>query len=376
MRELYIGLMSGTSTDGIDAALVEFVGDNFQLLAFEYTAFSEATKKDIQDLSTPDSAIKLENYGSLDSKLGQLFAKACTSLLKNNNISGSKVTAIGNHGQTVYHAPQLTSAFSLQIGDPNIIAEETGITTIADFRRRDIAAGGQGAPLVPAFHQAAFSKTFNLSKQNICIVNIGGIANITYLSENNATGFDTGPGNTFMDYWTQKNLNTAYDKHGAWAKSGTSIQNLVSNLKQDAYFKIPSPKSTGKEYFSIDWLNNHLQKFSHCQAKDIQASLCQFTAETIAEAIYVQSTKTDHTLICGGGVHNKYLVELISKQLPHPVSSSAEFGINPDHVEAIAFAWLARQTIHNLSGNLIEVTGANRPVILGGIYPGKEGLKA
>jgi len=374
MSELYIGLMSGTSLDGIDAGLVEFDDDKFKLLAFEYLPFSDDIKQDIQYLSQTNSSIRLTKYGVIDTQLGHLFARASNSLLTKSGISKSAITAIGSHGQTIYHAPDLSSSFSLQIGDPNIIAEETGITTVADFRRRDIAAGGQGAPLVPAFHQAIFSQQFDLSKQNITIVNIGGIANITYLSAGKTIGFDTGPGNTLMDFWVQKNLHRAYDKDGSWAKTGKSNLDLVEALKQDPYFKLSLPKSTGKEYFSPSWLNEKTSHTPDCSAKDIQASLCRLTAETITEAIQQHAPLTDHTLICGGGMHNSHLVELIKNNLNHPVSSTAEFGINPDHVEAMAFAWLARQTMHNLSGNLTEVTGAKNPVILGGIYPGRNGL--
>ena len=371
MSELYIGLMSGTSVDGIDAGLVEFIDEKIQLLAFEYQPFSSSIKQDIQQLSQPDTPILLEQYGSVDTQLGSLFAQATNNLLKKANFSSSDITAIGSHGQTIYHAPDGPSAFSLQIGDPNIIAEKTGITTVADFRRRDIAAKGQGAPLVPAFHQAIFGQIFDLSKQNITIVNIGGIANITYLSANKTIGFDTGAGNTLMDFWIQKNMDTAFDENGAWAKTGTANKKLVDTLKQDPYFKLSLPKSTGKEYFSPSWLNEKINQVPNCSTKDIQASLCQFTAETITEAILQHAPLTEHTLICGGGMHNEYLIDLIQKGLNHPVSSTAEFGINPDHVEAMAFAWLARQTINNLPGNLTTVTGAIKPVILGGVYPGK-----
>jgi len=374
MPELYIGLMSGTSLDGIDAGLVEFDGEKIKLLAFDYSPFSEPIKNEIKALSQANAPVLLKSYGAIDTKLGYLFAQACTNLLKKANISSSAVKAVGSHGQTIYHAPEIPSAFSLQIGDPNIIAEKTGITTIADFRRRDIAAGGQGAPLVPAFHQAIFSQTFDLSKQNITIVNIGGIANITYLSADKTIGFDTGPGNTLMDYWIQKNLDTVYDKNGSWAKKGKANPELLKAFKQDSYFNLSIPKSTGKEYFSPLWLKEKTHLTPKCCVNDIQTSLCHLTAETIAEAIQKHAPLTDQTLICGGGIHNAYLIDLIKSNLDHPVSSTAEFGINPDHVEAMAFAWLARQTMNNLSGNLTEVTGANRLVILGGIYPGCNGL--
>jgi len=368
--ELYIGLMSGTSLDGIDAGLVEFNGDKIQLIDFNYLPFSDSLKSTVQQLSQPDSAISLKEYGATDTHLGLLFAQAVNNLLDKANIYSSEISAIGSHGQTIYHAPGISSAFSLQIGDPNIIAEKTGITTVADFRRRDIAAGGQGAPLVPAFHQAFFSQQFDLKKQNISVINIGGIANITYLSSDKTIGFDIGPGNTLMDYWIQKNLNKPYDSNGDWGKTGAANLELVNHLKQDPYFKLSPPKSTGKEYFSPSWLNEKIRHFPDCSANDIQASLCQFTADSITDTIHQNAPRTDHTLICGGGIHNEHLLASIRKNLTHPVVSTADFGINPDHVEAMAFAWLARQTINNLSGNLMEVTGAKTPVILGGIYPG------
>lgn len=373
MPELYIGLMSGTSLDGIDAALVNFDGDAIELVDFLYAPFSDPIKKRIKNISQADRPILLSQYGSLDTQLGELFAKSAQQLLNKAAIPHSAVTAIGSHGQTVYHAPNLTSPFSLQIGDPNIIAELTGITTVADFRRRDVAAKGQGAPLVPAFHQAIFSGIFDLSQQPVSIVNIGGIANISHLTEHNVLGFDTGPGNTLMDEWAQKHMNQSYDERGAWAKSGNADSRLVKHFKNDPYFTSEPPKSTGKEYFSMGWLESKLASFPQCTAKDIQASLCQLTADTISQAIQIYAPLTEHTVICGGGVHNEYLMQLISNTLQHPVSSTAEYGINPDHVEAIAFAWLARQTLHNLPGNLTQVTGARKPVILGGIYPGEKG---
>lgn len=372
MTQLYIGLMSGTSLDGIDASLVEFNDKEINLIAFGYSPFSDSLKNDIRQLSQPNIPILLKKYGSLDFRLGELFAQASNNLLAKANIPSESITAIGSHGQTVYHSPN--QSFSLQIGDPNIIAEKTGITTIADFRRRDIAAGGQGAPLVPAFHQAIFSQLVNLDMQAISIVNIGGIANITYLAGGKTIGFDTGPGNALIDHWTQKHLKTEYDKNGDWAKKGTINTALVSHLKNDPYFKLIPPKSTGKEYFSPDWLEQKTSLFPHCSAEDIQASLCELTAETITDNILQYAPLSKQTLVCGGGVHNQYLISLIKKKLTYPVTSTAAFGINPDHVEAMAFAWLARQTMSNLPGNLTETTGAIAPVILGGIYPGKKGL--
>ena len=365
--ELYIGLMSGTSLDGIDAGLVDFSDDKIRLIDFHYQPFSAELRETIHQLSQANQAIFLKDYGHLDSHLGHLFAEASLSLLEKSNLKPSDIRAIGSHGQTVYHAPESINGFSLQIGDPNRIAELTGITTIADFRRRDIAVGGQGAPLVPAFHQAVFGD----QNQAKTIVNIGGIANISILDGDSVLGFDTGPGNTLLDLWCQQHCNQTYDKNGDWAASGKLNLELLSIFKQDEYFQLPPPKSTGKEYFSSVWLQQKLSSFSNLKPVDVQATLCQLSADSIAEAINQYALNNQQTLICGGGTHNQQLLKLLAEKLNSPINSTADYGINPDHVEAIAFSWLARQTINNLPGNLPMVTGARSPVILGGIYLGK-----
>nr|WP_305906608.1 anhydro-N-acetylmuramic acid kinase [Methylomarinum sp. Ch1-1]MDP4519300.1 anhydro-N-acetylmuramic acid kinase [Methylomarinum sp. Ch1-1] len=268
---------------------------------------------------------------------------------------------------TVFHAPQSRFPFSLQIGDPNIIAETTGITTVADLRRRDIAAQGQGAPLVPAFHQSFFSR----HKENFCVVNIGGIANITVINKDCVLGFDTGPGNTLMDYWIRKNLNQSHDRNGDWARSGTVNPLLLAQFKNDPYFQLAPAKSTGKEYFSSFWLEHKINQFPELPSEDIQATLCQLTADTITDDISQYAADAQETLICGGGCHNHHLVQLIAENLQHSVSSTGDYGINPDHVEAVAFAWLARQTLLNQPGNLYKATGANAPAILGEFIPVK-----
>lgn len=362
--------MSGTSLDGIDAALVDFKNNQVQLLGFEYQPFPNDIQNAIQRLSKPDALISLKEYGAMDTKLGHLFAEIVNTLLAKANIPASSVNAIGSHGLTVYHAPDIQFPFSLQIGDPNIIAELTGITTVADFRRRDIAAKGQGAPLVPAFHQAVFQHP----DEHRCIVNIGGIANITVLPKYQSaevTGFDTGPGNTLMDLWIKLHRNQPYDKGGAWAKSGNIDHDLVALLKQDTYFNTVPPKSTGKEYFSLPWLYQYFDAFSF-KAEDVQAGLCFLTAITICDAINKHAPATERVLICGGGIHNDHLLELIQQNIECPVESTERYGIHPDHVEAAAFAWLTRQTMNNLPGNLKEVTGALNSVILGGIYQGNK----
>ena len=367
VSELYIGLMSGTSVDGIDAGLVDFSHGKIRLVGFHYQAFPTELSQQIHNISQADQPILLKDYGTLDSRLGQLFAEATLKLLDDAQIPTSAIQAIGSHGQTVYHAPETASGFSLQIGDPNRIAEMTGITTVADFRRRDIAVGGQGAPLVPAFHQAIFADP----SQTRTIVNIGGIANITILDDKPVIGFDTGPGNGLMDWWCQQHCKQAYDRNGDWAASGRRLPTLLGALKDDAYFRLTPPKSTGKEYFSSAWLQQKLSLFNDIKPEDIQATLCQLTADTIADAIRQYAPNTLQTLICGGGAHNSRLMSLLRENLKMPVMSTAEQGIDPDHVEAIAFAWLARQTLNNKPGNLCSVTGANTPVVLGGIYPGK-----
>jgi len=370
MPELYVGLMSGTSLDGIDASLVDFEDHKTRLIAFDYLPFSPEIKNAIHRLSEPDALVSLKDYGSMDTRLGHIFAEAVNSLLAKAQVPASSIIAIGSHGQTIYHAPDIQFPFSLQIGDPNIIAEKTGIATVADFRRRDIAANGQGAPLVPAFHEAVF----NHPTEHRCIVNIGGIANITVLPAHQSSkviGFDTGPGNTLMDLWIKQHHNLAYDKNGTWAKTGKINHDLVTYLKQDAYFSVHPPKSTGKEYFSLSWLNQKI-KSAIFKAEDIQASLCFLTAITICEAIQKYAPLTERVLICGGGIHNDYLLQLIQQNLNCPVNSTEPYGIHPDHVETIAFAWLARQTLNHQPGNLKEVTGANKAVILGGLYQGKK----
>ncbi len=362
--------MSGTSLDGIDAALVDFTDSKAQLVGFEYLPFPAELQNALQRLSKPDALISLKEYGAMDARLGHLFADIVNSLLAKTDIPAASVSAIGSHGLTVYHAPDNKFPFSLQIGDPNVIAELTGITTVADFRRRDIAAKGQGAPLVPAYHQAVFHHP----NEHRCIVNIGGIANITVLSKDPSApviGFDTGPGNTLMDLWIKLQQNQQYDKNGDWGQTGNIDHDLVDLLTQDPYFNAAPPKSTGKEYFSLAWVYQYFDAFSY-KPEDVQASLCFLTAITICDAIKKYAPNTERVLICGGGSHNAYLLELMQQNMECPVESTERYGLHPDHVEAMAFAWLARQTMNHLPGNLKEVTGAVNAVILGGIYQGNK----
>lgn len=366
-KEYYIGLMSGTSIDGIDAGLYDFSGKIPFAVDFYYQPFPEKIKKQIQSLSRDHQSISLYDYGELDTQLGLLYAQCCLTLLRQANIKAEHVKAIGNHGQTLYHSPNSKYPFTIQAGNPNIISQKTGISTVADFRRRDMAAGGQGAPLVPAFHQAMFRSDI----ENRTIVNIGGIANLSILPKDSnqpVTGFDTGPGNTLMDYWIDQHKSSLFDTDGAWAASGKVHSELLTTLKADAYFSAPAPKSTGTEYFSADWLTEKLATFAQIAPADVQCTLCQLTTETIAEAIQGFAPATELVLLCGGGVHNITLVASLKQLLKLPIASTETQGVHPDQVEAMAFAWLARQTILGLNGNLPEVTGAAEDVILGGIY--------
>lgn len=367
MSELYIGLMSGTSLDGIDAALVDFSDENIRLVDFHYTPYTDELRQRVHAISQPNHPILLKDYGYLDSELGQWFAQAAIAVLEKSGISHHRIKAIGSHGQTVYHEPNPHNGFSLQIGDPNRIAQLTGITTVADFRRRDIAAHGQGAPLVPAFHDAIFAN----SQCPKAIVNIGGIANITILNEKPILGFDTGPGNTLLDLWHQHHRQLPYDVDGSWAASGKAHPSLLKTFLDDDYFSRPPPKSTGKEYFSPAWLDRKLERFGDINAEDIQATLCELTAHSIVDAINLYAQSCQKILVCGGGVHNPVLMTLLQHHLSMPVVSTSALGVDPDGVEAIAFAWLARQTLNDLPGNVCSVTGAETPVILGGIYTGK-----
>ena len=366
-KEYYIGLMSGTSVDGIDAGLYELSGKQPQVIDFYYQPYSSEVKQKIHQLCKHHQTISLQDYGQLDTQLGELFAESSLTLLNKAKIDAKDVQAIGSHGQTLCHSPNTALPFTLQIGDANIISQRTGITTIADFRRRDIAAGGQGAPLVPAFHQAVFQT----DKENRVVVNIGGIANLSILPKDmtkNIIGFDTGPGNTLMDYWISQHKSCTYDNKGDWATTGSIQADLLKQLKDDPYFSAPPPKSTGTEYFSADWLNEKLTKLPQYAPEDVQRTLCQLTAETIAEAIQKFAAETEQVFVCGGGAHNQTLFKALEQQIKAPVSSTETQCVHPDQVEAMAFAWLAKRTLYGLTGNLPDVTGAKEAVILGGIY--------
>lgn len=368
MKRYYIGLMSGTSADAIDAVLVDF-STSTAIQETHSHPYSTTISQSIRALARP-AANEIERALELDITLGKLFAAATLALLSKAGISSQNIIAIGSHGQTIRHRPATSdqAGFSWQIADPNTIAEITGITTIADFRRRDIAAGGQGAPLVPAFHQSVFQ----CAQQNRMIVNIGGIANVTWLPTTGAVvGFDTGPGNTLMDAWVQQHRHQAYDAEGRWAEGGNVDELLLSNLLKDRFFTLPFPKSTGPEYFNLPWLAQHLGEAS-ASPQNIQATLLALTARSIAQTTLALAPKENtDVFVCGGGAKNTALMHCLQKQLPDfSVCSTATLGVDPLWVEALAFAWLAKQTIEGKAGNLAGVTGAQGGRILGGVYPG------
>ena len=368
---LYIGLMSGTSLDSVDAVAVDICTERCTLIAADSYPLPAATRQQILQLTQPGHN-EIEQMGLLDLELGNIFATATNQLIAEHQFDRADILAIGSHGQTIRHRPDTDSpGFTLQIGDPNTIAERTGITTVADFRRRDMAAGGQGAPLVPAFHQALFQH----KTQPRLLVNIGGMSNITVLpagNQHSVMGYDTGPGNVLLDSWIQYNLDKSYDRDGAWAASGHICQPLLENLLALPFFQQPPPKSTGREQFNLEWLQQQLAMLSkQPSAEDIQATLLEYTAATLSDAIKKHADwQHYHIYLCGGGAHNSALKQRITALLtPAKVDTTASLDVDPDWVEAIAFGWLAYRTLAGMSGNLSAVTGASGERILGGIYP-------
>lgn len=366
----YIGLMSGTSADAIDAVAVSIPEDGaLRLLASHAHPIPPATRQAIHTLTVPGPD-EIDRLGSLHTELGELFAEAALAVLAKTALTADAIRAIGSHGQTVRHRPAARHPFSLQIGNPAVIAERTRIATVADFRARDIAAGGHGAPLVPAFHR----EVFRAAGKNRAIVNIGGIANVTFLPADDdqpVTGFDTGPGNTLLDAWARRHLGRDRDDDGRWATGGKSSPTLLEKLLAEPYLNTPPPKSTGREHFHLAWLDAALTDL-HAgppSPQDVQATLLRFTAQTIAQALGRFLPKIDEIYVCGGGSHNPALLKALAHEAAGiPIRTTDALGLHPDWVEACAFAWLAHRTLQGRPGNLPSVTGARHPVILGGIY--------
>jgi len=353
--KLYVGLMSGTSMDGIDAVLVDLSDNNIQLVASHSETYSDELKLQLENL-VKNPTIHLDKLGALDTRIGKVFSNAVNQLLKDHNINAGDVIAIGSHGQTIRHHVESEYPFSMQIGNANVIAAETGITTVADFRGMDIALGGQGAPLVPAFHQALFADNTN----DRAVVNIGGISNVTLLSsDNKVLGHDCGPGNTLMDQWALEHIGMPFDHSGAWANQGMLQESLLLQLLTDDYFKLAPPKSTGREYFNLNWLSNYTSNFDNIDPVDIQRTLCELTAQSIATDII--NAAQEH-------LRNTFLMERLNDILPFDVISTDSLGYPSDWIEALAFAWFAKNTLEGKPSNVPSVTGAKRETILGSIF--------
>ncbi|BFM09032.1 anhydro-N-acetylmuramic acid kinase [Halioxenophilus aromaticivorans] len=367
MTELYIGLMSGTSIDSIDAALISVNSEQITLLDSHSHTFPPALKQHIHHLCHADQA-SLDLIGACDREIAEHFAKATLALLAKSNLTASDITAIGSHGQTIRHRPsqEHQGPFTWQLGDPNIIAFKTGITTVADFRRMDMAAGGQAAPLAPIFHQALFGS----GDVNRSLCNVGGISNVTWLpASGEIKGFDLGPGNALMDCWINHHRQQPFDANGQWAAGGTVLPELLARFLQHPFLLLPPPKSTGREEFHLHWVNELVSQLSHEPSpQDVQATLLEFTAQSIVTGI-TQHCPSAELYICGGGAHNGALMTRLNQLLPGvAVGTTDEIGIAADWVEACGFAWLAHQRMHRLPGSHTAVTGAAKACVLGGIY--------
>lgn len=361
----YIGLISGTSADSIDAALVSFDDGAPQVHATYAHPWPDALRARVLAVMQDETTLDLDAFGRLDVDIARCFSDAVLQLLRRSGTLASSVRAIGSHGQTVRHRPLGDSPFTLQLGDASVIAERCRIDVVADFRRADIAAGGQGAPLLPALHAML------LARKDHCrvILNLGGIANITVLgADGSVLGFDTGPANGLLDAWCLRHCGEAFDRDGAFAASGTVDRHLLDTLLADPYFALPPPKSTGREHFHLGWLATH-RRAEELSAADVQATLLELTARSVSDSIVRHAPTAGDVLVCGGGTHNGGLMRRLAQLLaPCTVESTASHGIDPDFLEATAFAWLARQRLLGLPGNLPAVTGARGPRVLGAIY--------
>ena len=359
----YIGIMSGTSLDGLDLALIDQSTQTALIHAY-YVPMPAALRSELLRLCSPGFD-EIALAAKAEMAWAELAAQGVKALLAEATLSASEIRAIGSHGQTVRHEPQ--QGFTVQISNGALLAELTGISVVTDFRRRDVAAGGQGAPLVPAFHETLFSSQSSLR----AVLNIGGFSNISVLAEGQPTlGFDCGPGNVLLDSWIGHIHGVSYDKEGAWAASGTVNHALLAHMLNDPFFSVKGPKSTGRELFNLEWIKAKLKGFETLLPEDIQATLLELTALSISQALLSAEPNVEEVLVCGGGVHNHTLMQRLSALLPKAcVKSTQDLGIDPDWVEAVAFAWLAHCCLEGISANRPSVTGARGPRVLGAIYP-------
>lgn len=366
MNSLYIGIMSGTSANAVDTVLVDFAEQQPIILANHTETIGTSLQQAIHAFAIPGHD-ELNRLAEVDIAIAQLSAHAVNQLLKKAQKKPHEIKAIGSHGQTIRHQPTGYTRYTFQVGDGNIITTMTGITTVTDFRRRDIALGGQGAPLTPIFHQHFFAT----SDSSRIVLNLGGIANISILPNKTQPallGFDTGPGNTLLDQWIQRHCDQSYDDQGRWGREGRLHPGLLKNLLSDPYFSRQHPKSTGLEYFNLKWLYHYLESFSYVKPIDVQATLIELTAISVIQAVQMYYSEGE-IIVCGGGAYNDFLIERIrANSTRHILHSSKVYGIDPEWIESVAFAWLAKLAIHREPGNVPSVTGARSSAVLGAIY--------
>ena len=373
MADLFIGLMSGTSLDGVDGVIADFSSGGVAVRAHATAPFSVALRTELLALNTPEGVNELHRAALAGNALARVYAKVTRDLLGQAGVGAEAIAAIGAHGQTVRHRPGDFDdiGYTLQLNNPALLAEFTGIEVVAEFRTRDIAAGGQGAPLVPAFHRALFAR----EDDAVAVLNLGGISNLSLLPATSGKiitvlGFDCGPGNALLDHWCQTHLGQPYDAAGSWAASGRVLPDLLERLLRDAYFAKSPPKSTGRDRFNPTWLATQLQHSSNANSADVQATLAELTASCCAAGVLRYGIASQTLIVCGGGALNDHLMSRLRALLPGvEVISSAERGLPPQQVEAAAFAWLARCTVRREAGNLASVTGAQGARVLGAIYP-------
>jgi anhydro-N-acetylmuramic acid kinase len=362
--ELFIGMLSGTSRDGVDAVLVNFNRGKMEILHAACTPYPTAIKATLDQLLETGAPPAKDVASLLDENLGRFFARVAQNLLRDTGMETRDIRAIGSHGQTVWHEPDGENPITIQLGKPELIAKGTSSIVVADFRSADLQAGGQGAPLAPLLHQ----RLFQSETENRAVLNLGGIANLTLLpASGGVSGFDCGPGNCLMDMWVHRHLQKDYDNSGNWASKGNVNAGLLKDLLDEPYFRLSPPKSTGLEYFNIHWLDNKLAG-SNTEPVDVQSTLAEFTAISIADCLR-DSAEPDRLLVCGGGAHNTYLMRRIAATLPNViVESTSRYGVDPDWVEGLLFAWLARERLNNSVQNTTPITGADQPVLLGTIH--------
>ena len=364
MGELFIGLMSGTSADSVDTVLLSISEEKIKSLRSYSHPIPDKVKISIYE-SVNSVSLDKNRINKLDMLLGEIFAEAVNEILIQERISSKDIKAIGSHGQTIKHSPNLPTPFSLQIGNAQLLANLTGIRTVSDFRSEDISAGGQGAPITPIFNKHVFA-----SDNKRVIINIGGITNITLLDRKTYTiGYDIGPGNCLMDSWARKNGMGNYDEGGKWANSGKVNPSLLTLMLEDNYFKKPNPKSTGPDFFSLKWIEESIDKSGeNLTPEDLQSTLLELTVKSLTEELKDSGiTKYDDLFFCGGGIHNEYLMERIEKEIGWKIYTTADIGVDPDYLEATSFAWFSEQRIKGKKFDLSRITGSKREVFLGKI---------